>query len=122
MMRKSLFICSLSIGSLLAQSAPQAQQSSDFKGVVRKNLAPISNDVLQVKFPKPAESKLKNGMSLLVLEDHRSPTIQVDIAMPASSLNDPREIEGIDDDTAALLRLGTKTRTSVQIADTLQEL
>jgi len=90
--------------------------------VVRKNLAPISNEVLQVKFPKPVESKLKNGMSLLVLEDHRSPTIQVRIAMPASDLNDPRELAGIGDATAALLQLGTKTRTSVQIADTLQEL
>lgn len=121
-MRKSLFICSISVFTLLAQNAPQAQQASDFKGVVRKNLAPISSEVLQVKFPKPVESKLKNGMSLLVLEDHRSPTIQVEIAMPASSLSDPRELAGIGDATAALLRLGTKTRTSLQIADTLQEL
>src|ERR1017187_1120808 len=42
--------------------------------------------------------------------------------MPASALNDPRELAGLGDATTALLRLGTKTRTSVQIADTLQEL
>ena len=122
MMRKSLLIWSIPVAMLLAQTAPPSQQASDFKGVVRKNLAPISNEVLQVKFPKPAESKLKNGMSLLVLEDHRSPTIQVQIAMPASTLNDPRELAGIGEATSTLLRLGTKTRTSVQIADTLQEL
>jgi zinc protease len=122
MTRKNLFTFSFSIGTLLAQSAPQAQQATDFKGVVRKNLAPISSEVLRVKFPKPVESKLKNGMSLLVLEDHRSPTIQVRIAIPASSLNDPRELAGLGDATTALLRLGTRTRTSVQIADTLQEL
>ncbi len=122
MTRRNLLICSFSIGTLLAQSAPQAQQATDFKGVVRKNLAPISSEVLRVKFPKPAESKLKNGMSLLVLEDHRSPTIQVRIAMPASNLNDPRELAGLGDAATALLRLGTKTRTSVQIANTLQEL
>src|ERR1019366_7089721 len=85
MTRKNLLICSFSIGTLLAQSAPQAQQATDFKGVVRKNFAPISSEVLRVKFPKPVESKLKNGMSLLVLEDHRSPTIQVRIAIPASN-------------------------------------
>lgn len=122
MTRKNLLICSFSIGTLLAQSAPQAQQATDFKGVVRKNRAPISSEVLRVKFSKPIESKLKNGMSLLVLEDHRSPTIQVRIAIPASTLNDPRELAGLGDATTALLRLGTKTRTSVQIADTLQEL
>ena len=55
-----------------------------FKGVTLKNRAPISNEVLKVKFAKPVESKLKNGMELIVLEDHRSPTIQVEIEMPGS--------------------------------------
>jgi zinc protease len=122
MLGKTFVSCFLSLGALLAQSAPPAQQAGDFKGVVKKNRVPISSEVLQVKFPKPVELKLKNGMTLLVLEDHRSPTIQVNISMPASSYNVPRELAGLDDATAALLRLGTKTRTSVQIADTLQEL
>jgi predicted Zn-dependent peptidase len=121
MLRTFLLVSSVSLGALLAQP-PQAQQATDFKGVVRKNLVPVSNEVLRVKFPKPVESKLKNGMTLLVLEDHRSPTFQVSIRMPASSLNDPAELEGIGSATSALLRLGTKTRTSLQIADTLQEL
>jgi zinc protease len=76
--------------ALQAQDAPRAQQPTDFTGVQLKNRAPISNEVLKVKFPKPAESRLKNGMELLVLEEHRSPTIQVQIAVPASNLNDPR--------------------------------
>jgi zinc protease len=128
MLRKTLhtfsisLACSISLGVLLAQNAPQGQQAADFKGVIRKNQAPVSNDVLRVKFPKPSESKLKNGMALLVLEDHRSPTIDVEISMPASSLNLPREQAGLSDATTALLRLGTKTRTSLQIASTLQEL
>jgi len=65
---------------------------------------------------------LKNGVELLVLEDHRSPTIQVTIEMPASSLNDPADMAGIGDATAAMLRLGTKTRDSRQIAETIAEL
>jgi zinc protease len=122
MLRKTLLTCSFSLGALLAQNAPQVQQATDFKGVVRKNQAPVSNDVLRVKFPKPSESKLKNGMALMVLEDHRSPTLDVEISMPASSLNNPRELAGLPDATTSLLRLGTKTRTSLQIASTLQEL
>jgi len=122
MLRKTLLTFSVSLGTILAQNAPQGQQATDFKGVVQKNRAPVSNDVLRVKFPKPTEGKLKNGMALMVLEDHRSPTIDVEISMPASSLNNPRELAGLPDATTALLRLGTKTRTSLQIASTLQEL
>ena len=105
-----------------AQSSPQAAQATDFKGVTLKNRAPISNEVLKVKFAKPVESKLKNGMDLLVLEDHRSPIIEVEIQMPGSTLNNPPELEGIAEATASIMRLGTKTKDSKQIAETLAEL
>lgn len=107
---------------LAAQDAPQGQQPTDFKGVVLKNRAPVSNETLKVAFPRPAESKLKNGMELIVLEDHRSPTIQVQINMPASSLNDPAELTGISAATTAMLRLGTRTKDARQIAETIAEL
>ena len=122
MLRNLLLVSLLPFTLLLAQDAAQSQQASDFKGVVLKNRAPLSSDVLKVKFPKPGESKLKNGLLLMVLEDHRSPTIQVEIAMPSSTLNDPAELAGIGSATAAMLRLGTKTRDSRQMAETLAEL
>ena len=101
-----------------AQDSPGAQQPTDFKGVVLKNKAPVSNDVLRVTFRHPAEARLKNGMDLLVLEEHRSPTIQVEIAVPASTLYDP---EGVPISAAmtSLMRLGTKTRDARTIAETL---
>lgn len=122
MMRTLFLIPLLSLGLVLAQGVPPAQQATDFKGVTLKNRAPVSSEVLKVKFPKPVESKLKNGEELLVLEDHRSPTIQVTIEMPASNLNDPADIAGIADATTAMLRLGTKTKDSRQIAETIAEL
>lgn len=106
---------------LAAQEAPRAQQPTDFTGVELKNRAPISNEILKVKFPRPAESRLKNGMELLVLEEHRSPTIQVQIAVPASSLNDP-EGSPISAATGSLMRLGTKTRDARAIAEALASL
>ena len=116
--RRLLAILLLVAAPAAAQDAPGAQQPSDFKGVVLKNKAPISNDVLRVTFRKPSESKLKNGMELLVLEERRSPTIQVEIAVPASSLNDP---EGVPISAAmtALMRLGTRTRDARSIAESL---
>ena len=104
--------------SLPAQEAPRAQQPADFTGVELKNRAPVSSEILKVKFPRPAESRLKNGMELLVLEEHRSPTIQVQIAVPASSLNDP-EGSPISAATGTLMRLGTKTRDARAIAESL---
>jgi predicted Zn-dependent peptidase len=122
-MPRNLFLIPLfSLALVLAQDAPPGQQATDFKGVTLKNRAPVSNEILKVKFPKPVESKLKKGAELLVLEDHRSPTIQVTIDMPASSLNDPADLAGIGDAAAAMLRLGTKTRDSRQIAETIAEL
>ena len=108
-------------GPALAQEAPRAQQPTDFKGVQLKNKAPVSNDVLQVKFRRPAESTLKNGMQLMLLEEHRSPTIQVEIAVPASSLTDPEGVP-LSGATTALMRLGTKTHDAKTIAETLATL
>ena len=104
-----------------AQESPRAQQPTDFTGVELKNRAPISNEILKVKFPRPTESLLKNGMELLVLEEHRSPTIQVQIAVPASSLNDPEGVS-LSTATTTLMRLGTSTRDARAIAETLAAL
>lgn len=121
MNRTFLFVAFLALAPLTAQEVPGAQQPTDFKGVQLKNKAPVSNEILRVKFPRPVESKLKNGMELIVLEDHRSPTIQVEIAVPASSLNDPEGMP-LSAATAALMRSGTPTRDARMIAETLAEL
>jgi len=101
---------------LMAQESPRTQQPADFKGVVLKNKAPVSSEVLRVKFRKPVESRLKNGMELMVLEEHRSPTIQVEIAVPASTLNDPEGVP-ISPATTALMRLGTSKRDAKALAE-----
>ena len=76
--------------ALLAQDSPRAQQPTDFKGVELKNKAPVSNEILQREIPRGRpRASLKNGMDLMVLEEHRSPTIQVEIAMPASRIERP---------------------------------
>jgi len=117
------FLAGLSLAFVaIAQDSPSIQQPTDFKGVTLKNKAPISSDVLKVKFPKPTESKLKNGMDLLVLEEHRSPTISVEIHMPGSRLNDPREFEAVGGATTSIMRLGTTTKDSKQIAERIAEL
>src|SRR6202051_2092007 len=45
--------------------------------VERMNRAPVSKDILKVKLPRPVETTLPNGISLMILEDHRFPLVTV---------------------------------------------
>lgn len=91
--------------------------------VERKNKAPVSNEILRVKIPKPAEIDLPNGLTVLVLEDHRLPLVTARMTiLGAGALNDPADVPGLANVTAAMLKEGTKTRSSKQIAEQSDEL
>ena len=91
------------------------------KGMVLKGKAPVSNDVLKVKLPKPQEADLPNGLHLMVLEDHRLPQIAFQIIIPGAGgyYDDPATI-GLANYTAQLMREGTETRNSQQISQELE--
>src|SRR6185295_3285227 len=91
-------------------------------GVIKFNKAPVSNEVLKVKLPRPVERQLANGLKLLVVESHRVPSISLRISVPSGELRDPERVPGVSDATSALIRLGTKTRMSKEIAETVAEL
>jgi zinc protease len=115
------FLLSVVLAAVASAQIPQGQQQS-IAGVVKLNRAPVSNEVLKVKLPHPVERQLSNGMKLLVMESHRVPTITLRMNMPSGDLRDPASIPGVSDATAALIRLGTKTRSSKDIADAVAEL
>jgi len=91
--------------------------------VERKNKAPLSRDVLRVKLPKPVEAKLQNGLRVLILEDHRTPAVFVQLHINgAGALFEPPNMTGLANATAHMLREGTQSRTSVQIAEEIDRL
>ncbi len=59
----------------------------------------------------------KNGMTLLLLERHSLPTVNVEVLVKAGSVYDPEDKAGLAFLTAALLDEGTSTRSSIQIAE-----
>jgi zinc protease len=76
-----------------------------------------------VKLPKAVESKLGNGLTIMVMEDHRLPTVTVRLVMQgAGALNDPEDMPGLASLTAAMLKEGTTTRSSKQIAEEIERL
>jgi predicted Zn-dependent peptidase len=83
----------------------------------------VSKDILKVKLPRPVETTLPNGISLMILEDHRFPlvTVQFDID-GAGPMYEPAGQPGLAGATARLMTEGTKTRTSKQIAEEIDSL
>jgi zinc protease len=120
-MKKIISICFLSAGLLTAQ-APVQQPPQSIAGVVRYNKVPIAKEPLKVKLPRPVERQLANGIKLLVVENHRVPEISLRITIPSGDLRNPPGLVGLADATAALIRMGTKTRSSKDIAEQLAEL
>jgi zinc protease len=91
--------------------------------VERKNKAPVSRDILRVKLPRPVEAKLKNGLTVLILEDKRAPYVNLQLYLDgAGALFEPNDIAGLANATAAMLTEGTKSRSSVQIAEQIDRL
>ena len=106
----------------LAQAPGQAPARPSSKGAVIKGKAPVSKEVLKVKLPKPYETKLSNGLQVLVLENHKLPQFSMQMIILSGGMADPAELPGAAQYTATLLREGTKTRDSKKIAEQLDQL
>ena len=124
--RISLIVAFLSVAVLSSTPFPLGGQEGarpSLSKVERKNKAPVSQEILRIKLPKPIEAKLKNGLTVLILEDHRAPYINVQLHIGgAGGLFEPADMTGLANVTAQMLREGTKSRTSVQIAEEVDRL
>jgi zinc protease len=112
--------------TLPGPTAPQLTQDAvdtPASKVERKNKAPLSREVLRIKLPRPVQAKLENGLTVLILEDHRTPSVFVQIHISgAGALFEPPSMTGLANITAQMLREGTQSRTSVQIAEEIDRL
>jgi len=75
-----------------------------------------------IRIPTPSQTELANGLTLLVVEDHRLPLVSYRLAFRSGDANDPVEFPGLTDMMASLLNEGTETRTSRQIAEEVDRL
>lgn len=65
----------------------------------------------------PTRSVTPNGMTVLFLEQHFLPTVEIHALVKVGSAQDPPDKAGLANLTASLLDEGTQTRTSRQIAE-----
>jgi zinc protease len=131
MMRQGNFMKTALAASLLAIALvsvatsvgyAQDNKSTDVSKVVRLNRAPVNKDVLRVQLPRPTVVKLPNGMTLVLLEDHKLPTVTFTMMIRPGQLADPDDLPGLASFTAGMLREGTTTRSSAQIASQVDSL
>jgi len=101
----------------------QEEHGTDTSKVERKGRAPVSKDLLKVMLPKPIEATLSNGLTVLIMENHRLPLIALQFNLSgAGPVFEPGNSPGLAGITAQMLREGTKTRSSVQIAEQMDQL
>ncbi len=102
----TLLTCASAVGANAQAPAPPA--------AVMKGRAPVSRKLLVVRLPRPKSFTLSNGLRVYVLEDHRFPAARMRLVMHAGSLYEPKP--GAAEMTATMMTEGTKTRSSMQIA------
>jgi predicted Zn-dependent peptidase len=113
----------ISVAATGALSAGQGAPPQSSQAVVMKGRAPVSTEILKLKLPKAAEADLSNGLHVIVLEDRRVPQVSFQFLIPgAGGYYDPAEVSGLASVTAAMMREGTPTRTTLQISEQLETL
>lgn len=117
--RMSLILATAALGcavlALAGASAAQDKSTAASK-VERLNRAPVSHEILRVKLPRPTVTKLQNGLTVVLVEDHKLPTVAFTMWIRPGQLADPNDLPGLASFTADMLREGTERRTSAQIA------
>lgn len=112
----------VAVAVAIATATAGAQQPAPTtQAVVMKGKAPVSDKVLGVKLPRPKEGTLPNGLHLIVLEDRRTAQVSFQLLIPgAGGFFDAPGAIGVAATTAAMMREGTASRTTLQMSEQLE--
>lgn len=83
---------------------------------------PVSREPRPYKLPPVSETKLPNGLTVMLAEDGRFPLVTAQLVFLAGNKRDPKDIPGLAASVASMLMQGTTTRTYQQIAEELDSL
>ena len=77
---------------------------------------PAPRSSLPLHLPRVHQTTLPNGLTLLLIEDHRTPVVTFEIAVPVGEVNDPPHQTGLAEATADLLTEGAGALSSQDLA------
>jgi zinc protease len=112
MMRLRIADCGLRISSCLVLLG-----AFTFSGLGQ---IPEPGPAKSVQVPAVKETKLKNGLTVAVVEKHSSPIVTVQLVIRSGAGVEETEQAGLANFTADMLTKGTKTRTAEQIAEEME--
>jgi predicted Zn-dependent peptidase len=106
----------------LTQRAPQTRQTESWRKHPPKSDAPRT-----FKLPAAREIKLDNGLTIVLIQDHRSPVVTITVGIPvqASSSRDISELTNemaLTEATAELITEGAGSRSSEEVAREVETL
>jgi zinc protease len=104
----------LAAAAILAPWAPGAQAQT-----ARKD-APAPGAERPFEFPRHTATKLDNGLTVFVVEDHRQPLVSARLMIPGAGASAHAGAQaGLAAMTAGLLRQGTASRSAQEIAQSI---
>ncbi|HKP87183.1 MAG TPA: pitrilysin family protein [Blastocatellia bacterium] len=109
----------------VAGRARTPHRSEQSEGWRKQTPAPGPNRSFHL--PAAQVSKLENGLTLVMIEDHRAPMVTIDVGIPSrvaasQSLNILRQRSALAEATAQLLTEGAGNRSSEQLAREVETL
>src|SRR6202041_792298 len=94
-------------GAAFAQGQDKSAPASSMQKLGR---APVNKEILRVQLPRPTVVKLKNGLTIVLEEDHKLPTIAFTMWIRPGQLADPGDLPGLAAFTAGTLGAGADKR------------
>src|SRR6266480_3017831 len=104
-------------GLLTALTLLTAQSVATAQGTFDRSKPPELGPPPRVSLPPILTRQLPNGLKLLIVEQHELPLADFVLLVGSGSTADPSAKTGIANLTAAMLKEGTTTRKSLEIAD-----
>ena len=95
----------------------QKNMNEDFRKNAPAPLAPKQFDIA-----KPFETVLPNGLKVVIFENKRLPIVSYRLGFKTGEINDPSGSTGLTSAVTSLLNEGTKTRSSKQLAEEIEQL
>jgi zinc protease len=112
MIRRTLALC------LIATVAPAGAAPFDKSGIADWTKPPVPGAEAPFRAPVAHRSKLKNGIALLVIENHTLPISAIELVIPgAGSTADPKHKRGLAAFTAEMADEGAGGLSALALAD-----
>lgn len=84
--------------------------------------APVAEGTVALRLPRPNETRLDNGLTLVIVEDRRTPIVTVSVLMKLGDADDPPGSSGLTQAAIELLPKGAAGRAAIDIAEEIETL